>query len=119
MPTAFTINPWGRTGAFAILMAWSLALFLLRSAERDRLTEWLSGQVVRVDEGSEYRAYRKLQMYAAAVEDALAYGEIGPAQRTLLGRLRESLEMSADDALHIESDLGLQTRWSSRRDDSR
>ena len=74
-----------------------------------RLTEWLSGQVVRVDEGSEYRAYRKLQMYAAAVEDSLAYGEIGPAQRTLLDRLRQSLEMSPEDALRIESDLGLQT----------
>ena len=38
MPAEFTINPWGLTGAFAILMAWSLAVFLLRSAERDRLT---------------------------------------------------------------------------------
>ena len=38
MSAEFTINPWGLTGAFAILMAWSLAGFLLRSAERDRLT---------------------------------------------------------------------------------
>ena len=38
MPAEFTINPWGLTGLFAVLMAWSLAVFLLRSAERDRLT---------------------------------------------------------------------------------
>ena len=38
MPAEFTINPWGLTGAFAVLTAWSLAVFLLRSAERDRLT---------------------------------------------------------------------------------
>jgi hypothetical protein len=38
MPAEFTINPWGLTGALAILTAWSLAVFLLRSAARDRLT---------------------------------------------------------------------------------
>ena len=38
MPAEFTINPWELTGTFAILMAWSLAVFLLRAAERDRLT---------------------------------------------------------------------------------
>ena len=96
-----------RFGTVAGLLGATLIVFLVSPLHR--LTEWLSGQVVRVDEGSEYRAYRKLQMYAAAVEDALAYGDIGPAQRTLLDRLRESLQMSPQDALRIESDLGLQT----------
>ncbi len=96
-----------RFGTVAGLLGATLIVFLVSPLHR--LTEWLSGQVVRVDEGSEYRAYRKLQMYAAAVEDSLAYGEIGPAQRTLLDRLRQSLEMSPEDALRIESDLGLQT----------
>ncbi len=44
-------------------------------------------------------------MYAAAVEDALTYGEIGPARRSLLDRIRESLGVSPDDAGRIESDL--------------
>ncbi len=96
-----------RFGSVAGLLGATLIVFLVSPLHR--LTEWLSGQVVRVDEGGEYRAYRKLQMYAVAVEDALAYGEIGPAQRTLLDRLRESLEMSPDDASRVESDLGLQT----------
>jgi hypothetical protein len=96
-----------RFGTVAGLLGATLIVFLVSPLHR--LTEWLSGHVVRVDERSEYRAYRKLQMYAAAVEDALAYGEVGPAQRTLLDRLRESLEMSPEDALRIESDLGLQT----------
>ena len=38
MPADITINPWGLTGVFAVLMAWSLAIFLLRSADRDRVT---------------------------------------------------------------------------------
>ena len=42
-----------------------------------------------------------------AVEDALAYGEIGPARRSLLDRLRQSLEVSLDDARRIEADLGV------------
>jgi hypothetical protein len=34
MPSELTINPWGLTGALAILMAWSLAVFLMKSALR-------------------------------------------------------------------------------------
>ena len=94
-----------RFGAVAGLLGATLIVFLVSPLHR--LTEWLSGQVVRVKEGGEYRAYRKLQMYAAAVEDALTYGEIGPARRSLLDRLRESLEMSLEDAQRIESDLGM------------
>jgi hypothetical protein len=94
-----------RFGTVAGLLGATIIVFLVSPLHR--LTEWFSGQVVRVDEGSDYRAYRKLQMYAAAVEHTLAYGEIGPAQRTLLDRLRDSLEMSSKDAWRIESDLGL------------
>ena len=45
-------------------------------------------------------------MYASAVEDSLAHGDIGPAQG-IAHRLSESLEVSATDARRIESDLGL------------
>ena len=87
------------------LLGATLIVFLV--APLHRLSEWFSGQVVPAKEGGEYESYRKLQMYAVAVEDALAYGEIGPAQRSLLDRLRESLDMSTDDANRIEADLGL------------
>mgnify|MGYP001811770195 FL=1 len=52
------------------------------------------------------KAYRKLQMYAAAVEDSLSFGEVGPAQQQVLERLRESLGVSPQDARRIEADLG-------------
>ena len=93
-----------RFGTVAGLLGATLIVFLLSPLHR--LSEWFSGQVVPAREGSEYRAFRKLQMYAVAVEDALAYGDIGPAQRSLLDRLRESLEVSPDDARRIEADLG-------------
>ena len=94
-----------RFGTVVGLLGATLVVFLV--APLHRLTEWLSGHVVPANEGSEYETYRKLQMYAVAVEDALAFGEIGPAQRTLLDRLRESLEISFEDAGRIEADLGL------------
>ena len=94
-----------RFGTVIGLLGASLVVFLV--APLHRVAEWLSGQVVRVDEGSEYRAYRKLQMYAAAVEDAMVYGEIGPSQRALLDRLQESLQIAPPDARRIEADLGI------------
>ena len=94
-----------RFGTVAGLLGATLVVFLVSPLHR--LIEWLSGQVVRTNEDSEYQAYRKLQMYAVAVEDTMVYGDIGPAQRTLLDRLRESLRMSPDDARRIEADLGL------------
>ncbi len=94
-----------RFGTIVGLLGATLIVFLV--APLHRLTEWLSGQVVHVSAGSEYQAYRKLQMYAVAVEDALAYGDVGPAQRTLLDRLRESLDISIEDAGRIEADLGV------------
>ncbi len=97
-----------RFGSVAGLLGATLIVFLMSPLHR--MSEWLSGQVVRVDDGQEYKAYRKLQMYAAAVEDSLAHGEIGPAQRSLLDRLSESLDVSSADARRIESDLGLMDR---------
>ncbi len=95
-----------RFGTVTGLLGATVVVFLVSPLHR--LIEWLSGQVVPVNEGSEYEAYRKLQLYAVAVEDALAYGEIGPAQRSLLDRLRESLAISFEDARRIEEDLGVQ-----------
>ncbi len=90
-------------GSVAGLLGATLIVFLLSPLHR--ATEWLSDRVVTVDESAEYKVYRKLQMYAAAVEDALSHGEIGVSQRGLLDRLRESLEVSEIDARRIEADL--------------
>lgn len=94
-----------RFGNVVGLLGATVVVFLVSPLHR--LTEWLSGQMVPVKESSEYEAYRKLQLYAVAVEDALAHGEIGPAQRSLLDRLRESLAVSTEDARQIEGDLGV------------
>ncbi len=94
-----------RFGTVVGLLGATVIVFLVSPLHR--LTEWLSGQVVPAGSGGEYEAYRKLQLYAVAVEDALAYGEIGPAQRSLLDRLRESMAISSEDAGRIEGDLGV------------
>jgi hypothetical protein len=95
-------------GTVAGLLGATLIVFLVSPLHR--LAEWFSGQVVQVDEGQEYQSWRKLQMYAAAVEDALTFGEIGPASRSLLDRMRESLDIGPGDARRIEADLGLNLR---------
>jgi hypothetical protein len=52
----------------------------------------------------EYAAFRKLQVYEAAVADALP-GGVGGKERALLRRLQESLGISAPDAAAIEREL--------------
>jgi hypothetical protein len=53
----------------------------------------------------QYVAYRKMQVYEAALVDALAEGGISPKERALLGHLQESLGITAADAAAIENDL--------------
>jgi len=52
----------------------------------------------------EYAAYKKLQVYGAALEEALQ-GGISEKERALLNRLRESLEIAPSDATALEQDL--------------
>lgn len=52
----------------------------------------------------EYAAYRKLQVYEAALQDAMP-GGISEKERTLLAHLRDSLGIAAADADAIERDL--------------
>jgi hypothetical protein len=56
----------------------------------------------------EYAAFRKLQVYEAAVTDALP-GGIGEKERALLRRLQDSLGISVGDAAAIERDLDART----------
>jgi hypothetical protein len=46
-----------------------------------------------------------LQVYEAALAEALQEGGISPKERALLVRLRDSLGISEEDALAIENDL--------------
>jgi len=52
----------------------------------------------------EYAAFRKLQVYEAALEDAVP-GGISEKERTLLNHLRDSLGISDADAQAVERDL--------------
>ena len=53
----------------------------------------------------EYAAFRKMQVYEAAVAEAQLDGGISDKERALLVRLRDSLGVSASDAEAIEMDL--------------
>jgi hypothetical protein len=52
----------------------------------------------------EYAAFRKLQVYEAALQDALP-GGISEKERALLNHLRKSLDIASSDAVALESDL--------------
>ena len=53
----------------------------------------------------EYAAFRKLQVYEAALTEALPDGNISERERELLNRLRDSLGISVVDADAIEGEL--------------
>jgi hypothetical protein len=55
-----------------------------------------------------YVAYRKMQVYESALVEALEEGGISDKERSLLNRLRESLEISEADARAIEEDVQAQ-----------
>jgi hypothetical protein len=50
----------------------------------------------------EYAAFRKMQVYEAAVTEAQQEGGISRKERALLNRLRDSLGVSTSDAEAIE-----------------
>jgi hypothetical protein len=56
----------------------------------------------------EYAAFRKLQVYEAALEEALP-GGISEKERALLNHLRDSLGIAPADAATLESDLQKQS----------
>jgi hypothetical protein len=53
----------------------------------------------------EYAVHRKMQVYEAAVEEALQGGGISGKERALLNRLRDSLGIAVADAEALERDL--------------
>ncbi|HEX2022280.1 MAG TPA: hypothetical protein VHH36_06170 [Candidatus Thermoplasmatota archaeon] len=91
-------------GPLVGLFAAGLLVFAL--APLQRLAERVSDAAMpRVTGSPEYVAYRKLQVYRATLESALADGEVTPRERAVLERLRKELGVVEEDAVAIEADV--------------
>jgi hypothetical protein len=90
-------------GSWAGLLASAVLLFFL--APLQRFAERFAGAVMpNTSDTPEYAAHRKMQVYEAALGDALA-GGISDKERALLNHLRESLGIALADAAAIERDM--------------
>jgi len=91
-------------GNLAGLLAAALVVFFLTPLQSfaERVA---SAAMPNTKRTPEYVAFRKMQVYEAALAEALQEGGISPKERKLLGRLRESLDISAQDAAAIEQEL--------------
>ena len=90
-------------GSWVGLLASALLLSLLSPLQR--FAERVAGAVMpNTSDTPEYAAYRKMQVYEAALADALQ-GGISAKERTLLNHLRDSLAIAAADAEALERDL--------------
>lgn len=85
-------------------VAAGLLLFALRPLERvaSRVAD---AAMPRVQQTSEYLAFRKLQVYRAALEGAYEDGEVTARERAMLDRLRAELSIAEGDATEMERDL--------------
>ena len=91
-------------GNIAGLMASALVVFFL--APLQRFAERVASVAMPNTENTpEYAAYRKLQVYEAAFTEAQQEGGISDKERSLLNRLRDTLEISPTDAESLERDL--------------
>jgi len=91
-------------GPWPGLVAAALIVYFL--APLQRLAERFANRAMPETVNSpEYRAFRKLQVYEAALAEALRGEDISAKERAILASLRESLGVSADDARSIENDL--------------
>jgi hypothetical protein len=91
-------------GNFAGLLAAALVVFFL--APLQRFAERVAAVAMPNTRNTpEYRAFRKMQVYEAAITDAMQDGDMSSKERALLGHLRESLGISQADAEAIELEL--------------
>jgi len=90
-------------GNVAGLLAAAAVVFCLAPLQRfaERVA---SAAMPNTHNTPEYAAFRKLQVYEAAVAEALP-GGLSDKERALLRRLQQSLGISADDAAAIENEL--------------
>ncbi len=88
------------------LLATALLVFFLAPLQRfaDRVATLA---MPNAQNTPEYAAYRKLQVYEAALEEALP-GGISEKERVLLNHLRDSLKIAPSDAASLEEDLRVQ-----------
>jgi len=86
------------------LLAAGVLMFFLTPLQR--FAERVAGAAMPNTKNTpEYAAFRKMQVYEAAVAEAQQEGGISHKERTLLAHLRDSLGVSAADAEAIEIDL--------------
>ena len=86
------------------LIASALVMFFLVPVQR--FAERVAGAAMPNTENTpEYAMFRKLQVYEAALAEALPDGNISDRERDLLDRLRDSLGISTADADAIEHEL--------------
>jgi hypothetical protein len=90
-------------GTWVGLLASALLIFFL--APLQRVADKFAGAVMpNTTDTPEYATYKKLQVYEAALADALP-GGISEKERALLNHLRDSLGIAAADADALERDL--------------
>jgi hypothetical protein len=91
-------------GKVSGLLAAGVLMFFLAPLQRfaDRVA---STTMPNTQNTPEYEAFRKMQVYEAAVTEALQQGGISQKERTLLGHLSDSLGISPGDAEVIELEL--------------
>ncbi len=91
-------------GSVAGLLASALVVFFL--APLQRFAERVASVAMPNTQNTpEYAAFRKLQVYEAAVAEAQQEGGISKKERALLVRLRDSLGISPTDAETLEREL--------------
>jgi len=91
-------------GNYAGLLAAGVVVFFLSPLQRFAESV-ASAAMPRTENTPEYAAYRKMQVYEAAVSEAVPDGKISQRERALLNRLRDSLGISEADAAALERDL--------------
>ena len=91
-------------GTVAGLLAAATIIFFL--APLQRFAERVANSAMpNTKPTPEYIAHRKMQVYEAALSEALEDGDISAKERTLLRHLAASLDISDADAKAIENDL--------------
>ena len=91
-------------GGFAGLLAAAVVVFFL--APLQNFAERVAAATMpNTNKTPEYLAFRKMQVYEAALAEAQQEGGITKKERALLIRLRESLGISESDAEAIEREL--------------
>jgi hypothetical protein len=91
-------------GNVAGLLAAAVVVFFLTPLQRfaERVA---SVAMPNTKNTPEYAAHRKMQVYEAALAEARQEGGISNKERSLLNRLRDSLDISSSDAEMLEREL--------------